>query len=41
MKEENKFLLETDEYTFLVLDFGLHILDGVAGLDLKRDRLSS
>lgn len=38
MKEEYKIL---DEYTFLVLDLQLDILDGVAGLDLKRDRLSS
>ena len=27
--------------TLLVLDLGLHVLDGVAGLDLKGDGLAS
>lgn len=36
--KKNKILYE---YTFLVLDLRLDISDGVAGLDLKRDRLSS
>ena len=27
------------DYTFLVLDLGLDVVDGVAALDLERDRL--
>jgi hypothetical protein len=28
------------KHTFLILDFGLHIVNGIAALHLKRDRLS-
>jgi len=37
--EDESLLIGRD--AFLVLNFGLHVLDGVAWLDLKSDGLSS
>jgi hypothetical protein len=38
-KEEGK-RIATDGRTFLILDFGLHVVDGIAALHLKSDRLA-
>jgi hypothetical protein len=38
-KEEGKGIA-TDGRTFLILDFGLHVVDGIAALHLKSNRLA-
>jgi hypothetical protein len=37
---EAEAAVDTSYITFLVLDLGLDVLDGVAALDLERDRLA-